>query len=615
MNRCVCCLLVLGILSGGSAAAADLPAGPGDWPQWRGPARDGVSRETGLARQWPSQGPAVVWQVETVGVGYSSLAIKDGRIITLGDLDGVEHVIALDASDGSLQWAVQPEPVAQALEEQIESEMHRLDANSDGVVDEAEALAGLGPRFYNFDLRGGDDPAATAIDRAKRLLTSLDADGDGLLSFAEAGSRLQDAFARIDAADEDADVAALAARRTEALFAAADADRDGQLSEREARGTWASPMFRRIDQRDAATNTADGVLTREEVDAYLARFEPGRDGWISGTELAEFFHQQYPGRDGLLASQELRGLYGGLRNNQGDGPRSTPTIDGERVYVEGGNGDVSCLETATGKTIWHVSLTKDFGGSRPGWGYSESPLIEGELVIVTPGGNQGTIMALDKHNGRLVWRSDDVRQQAHYSSPVAADIGGVRQIIQFARESMFGVTAAAGELLWSYSKANNRTANCTTPVVFDNHVFATSAYGTGGGLARIEGQGKEQRAEEVYFERRMANHHGGVVRVSEWLYGFGDRGLIAMHLLTGEIAWTARSVGKGSLVYADSMLYCLGERHEMALVEATPAEYRERGRFAIDNLGRPSWAHPVVAGGRLYIRNQQRLTAYDVSDK
>jgi len=237
-------------------------------------------------------------------------------------------------------------------------------------------------------------------------------------------------------------------------------------------------------------------------------------------------------------------------------------------------------------------------------------------VIVTPGGKNGTLAALNKATGEVVWRSAGETQGAHYSSAVAAEINGVRQIVQFAGRSLFAVDAKTGKPLWSYSNANNGTANCSTPIVYGRHVFAASSYGTGGGLAEISAEGEKQTAKEVYFEKKMQNHHGGMVLIDGHLYGFGSGGLICMEYLTGKIAWTKNSVGKGSLVYADGMLYCLGEGHEVALVEANPAEYVEHGRFKIERLlGRPSWAHPVVANGRFYIRNQHRLTAYDVGQK
>jgi outer membrane protein assembly factor BamB len=235
----------------------------------------------------------------------------------------------------------------------------------------------------------------------------------------------------------------------------------------------------------------------------------------------------------------------------------------------------------------------------------------GDLLIVTPGGKKGTVAALDKKTGAVVWRSEGVTEGAHYSSPQLVEIGGIRQIVQFAHSSCFGVTADGGKPLWKYSAANNGTANVCTPIVHSNHVFAASAYTTGGGLARITTDGTSQKAEPVYFEKKMQNHHGGIVKVGDHMYGFGS-GLMCMDFLTGEIKWQARSVGKGSLVVADGMLYLLGEGHEVALAEVTPEDYRERGRFKLPSRGKPSWAHPVVAGGRLYLRDQKFLTAYDV---
>jgi outer membrane protein assembly factor BamB len=314
----------------------------------------------------------------------------------------------------------------------------------------------------------------------------------------------------------------------------------------------------------------------------------------------------------LLTADDVKGHYGGHRNGEGDGPRGTPTIDSDRVYVEGGLGDLACLEAATGKTIWHTNLSRDFGGGKPGWGYSESPLVEGNMLIVTPGGKGGTVLALDKYTGEKIWQSSGISEGAHYSSPIAADIHGVRSIVQFASKNVFGVAAKDGAFLWSYSAANNGTANVATPIVADNHVFASSGYGTGGGLAKIVADGDAQKAEEVYFDKQMANHHGGIVKVGDHMYGFGNAGLMCLDFKTGELKWKARSAGKGSLCYADGMLYLLGEGHQVALAEATPDEYREHGSFKLEGHGRPSWAHPVVAGGVFYIRDQETLTAYDV---
>jgi outer membrane protein assembly factor BamB/Ca2+-binding EF-hand superfamily protein len=609
-HRSVAFVLLTGFAC--SLLAAKPDAGT-DWPQWRGPRRDGVSLEKGLLKQWPEEGPKVVWEVNHVGVGFSSLAVAGGRIFTQGDLNGVEHVIALSVKDGSRLWAVLPAPVEEQLAQRVADEMKRGDKDGDGRLSEIEALAQLGWNFNKADTPAEGNAQALAAARARTLFDRLDANSDGKLALAEAGQAFRDSFAQVDQPDPEADAAALSARRTQEFLQTLDADENGRISRKEAAASLLNRPFNQIDEKLPGEKKGDEQLTPAELEAYLLKAERGRDGLITQSELAEYYARTFPGNDGVLTPDELRGHFGGYRNGNGDGPRGTPTIDGQRLYAEGGNGDLSCLEVATGKTLWHRNLVRDLGGGRPGWGYCESPLVVDDLLIVTPGGNKGTLVALNKLTGEEVWRSTGVKEGAQYSSPVLAELAGVRQVVQFARNSVFGVRASDGAFLWSYSAANNSTANITTPIAADNHVFASSGYGTGGGLAQIIPSGDGLRAEEVYFEKKMANHHGGLVRVGDHLYGFGNGGLICMHYLTGEIAWTARSVSKGSLVYADGMLYCLGEGHQVALVEATPEEYRERGRFKIESFGRPSWAHPVVSGGRLYIRNQQRLTAYDVS--
>lgn len=389
-----------------------------DWPQWRGPDRNGVSGDKNLSKRWPEGGPPVAWKSDAAGIGYSSIAVANDRIYTQGDLDNVEHVICLDARDGKLIWKYAP--------------------------------------------------------------------------------------------------------------------------------------------------------------------TPGEEG---------------------------------LKDNRGNGPRGTPVVVGDRVYCEGGRGHVTCLDAATGKMIWQKSLVTDFGGKEPGWGYSESPLVTGDMVIVTPGGRDGTVVALHKDTGETIWRSKDLTEAAHYCSPQIATIAGTRQIVQMGRETVFGLDAKTGKLLWQYKGANNGTANVCMPIIDGDHVFASSAYKTGGGLIHITRSGDSFNAKEIYFEKKMDNHHGGIVKVGEHMYGFGQGGLTCMNFKTGEIAWTDRSLRKGSLIAADGMLYCLDENHRMGLIEANPSKYIEHGRFEVKNLDRPAWAHPVIANGRLYIRNQQELTAYDIGVK
>jgi outer membrane protein assembly factor BamB len=299
-------------------------------------------------------------------------------------------------------------------------------------------------------------------------------------------------------------------------------------------------------------------------------------------------------------------------NDRGSGPRSTPTVDGDRVYVLTENGDLACLKAADGTAVWQRNILKDFGGRNISWLISESPLVDGDHVIVSPGGPGAGIVALDKMTGNTVWASRELSDEAGYASPVVADVYGVRTVMTLTGEAAVGVRASDGKLMWRYRPVANRTANITTPLFFDNKVFYTTAYGTGAALLGLTAQGGEIKAQEIYFTREMQNHHGGVVLVNGYLYGFNNSILTCLDFATGQTMWRNRSVGKGSLTYADGHLYLLGEDNQVGLAVAAPGGYEEKGRFKVADQGLPSWAHPVVSGGRLYIRNQATLTAYDI---
>ena len=314
--------------------------------------------------------------------------------------------------------------------------------------------------------------------------------------------------------------------------------------------------------------------------------------------------------DGKLVWVRILGPAGD--NDRGPGPRSTPTIDGDRVYVLSETGDLACLCVADGSVIWQRNILKEFGGDNPYWLLSESPLIDGNNVIVTPGGRGAGVVALDKMSGKTVWASKELSDGAGYSSPIIADVGGVRTIMTFTADAGVGVRASDGKLMWRNTTAANGTANIATPVYSDGKVFFTSSYGAGAALLGLRAAGNEVRAQEIYSTRDMKNHHGGVVLVNGYIYGFNDSILTCLEFASGKVVWRDRSVGKGAVTYADGHLYILSEDNIVGLVEATPAGYREKGRFTIADQGLPSWAHPVVSGGRLYIRNQGTLTGYDV---
>ena len=235
------------------------------------------------------------------------------------------------------------------------------------------------------------------------------------------------------------------------------------------------------------------------------------------------------------------------------------------------------------------------------------------MVIVTPGGRGAGIVALDKMTGKTLWTSKDLSDEAGYASCIVADVGGVRVVMTLTSSGGVGVRASDGKLMWHYGRVANDTANITTPLFFENKVFYTSDYGTGAALLGLSAQGDNVKAQDIYFTNEMQNHHGGVVLVNGYLYGFNSSILTCLEFATGRVMWRNRSVGKGSLTYADGNLYILGESYSAALAEASPMGYTQKGQFRITDLGWPSWAHPVVSNGTLYIRNQGTLTAYDVT--
>jgi outer membrane protein assembly factor BamB len=301
-----------------------------------------------------------------------------------------------------------------------------------------------------------------------------------------------------------------------------------------------------------------------------------------------------------------------MEQDRGSGPRGTPTLDDDRIFVLAENGELACLRAQNGAKLWRRNIVDEFHGRNPNWLISESPLVDGEHVIVTPGGPKASIAALDKMSGKTVWTSQELSDGPGYSSCIAGDVGGVRTIMALTDRAGVGVRRSDGKLMWRYERVANHTANVATPIFHDNKVFYTSNYGTGCALLGLTAQDGTVKAEEIYFSRDMQNHHGGVVLYNGHLYGYSSQILTCMEFNTGKVAWKDRSVGKGCLTCADGNLYLLSEDNVAGLAEATPEGYREKGRFSIPDQGRPSWAHPVVCSGQLYLRNQGWLGCYDV---
>lgn len=392
------------------------PSTQADWPQWRGPDRNDLSKETGLLQSWPSEGPKQLWLFKEAGVGYSGFSIVKGRLYTLGAREGAEHLIAVDTASGKEVW------------------------------------------------------------------------------HAKIGSV--------------------------------------------------------------------------------------------------------------------------LKNGYGDGPRGTPSVDGEFVYALSGSGDLICAAVADGKVAWQKSM-RDFGGQKPGWGYTESVLVDDGKVVCTPGGSKGAIVALDKKTGALIWQSKDFTDGAQYASLVPVNHNSSRQYIQLTMRHVAGVSAADGKLLWQADFPGS-TAVVPTPIFHDGKVYVTAGYGVGSKLVKL---GPEHAVSEVYFNKVMKNHHGGTILLDGHVYGYSDGpGWVCQEFETGSEVWAEKNaLGKGAIAYADGRFYCLAENDgTVALIEASSKGWKEHGRFKLNPLSdqRSSsghiWTHPVITEGRLYLRDQELLFCFDV---
>jgi outer membrane protein assembly factor BamB len=308
------------------------------------------------------------------------------------------------------------------------------------------------------------------------------------------------------------------------------------------------------------------------------------------------------------------------------GPACTPTVDGELLYVIGNGGDIACLQVSDGKVVWQRSMVHDFGGRMPDWAYRESPLVDGDKVICTPGGPDATMVALDKLTGKTIWKCQSpVKTGAAYASAIAIDFDGQREYVQLAQKALIGVAAADGKFLWHYDKPANKSGiNCSTPLYQDGYVFAASAYGAGGGLVKLSRTADGGvKADEVYFTKRMQNHHGGMIVVDGYLYGAnggnGGGALLCLDFKTGKVQWDQRldnRAPKGSMSMADGRFYYLTETGAVLLIEPNPKQYVEVGRFQQpDRSDATDWTHPVIANGKLYLRDQEVLLCYDVKAK
>lgn len=319
-------------------------------------------------------------------------------------------------------------------------------------------------------------------------------------------------------------------------------------------------------------------------------------------------------------------------NSWNAGPNATPTVDGELLYALGGGGELVCVETAGGKERWRKNMPRDFGGEvnpigggaeEPtplGWGYAWAPLVDGDQLICVPGGPNGLLAALDKKTGATLWRSKEVKDQAPYSSPIVTVIGGVRQYVQAVNSGIVGIAAKDGKLLWSYKRdPAYDDVVIANPIVHEGHIFTTVGFGQGCDLVEVTAKDSAFNVRKVLSNKTVQNKLGGVVLVEGHLYGHSEnRGWVCHEFKTGKSVWEERSkLGPGSVTYADGHLYCVAEKGgAIALIEASPNGWKVKSRFKLPKEStnrKPSgmvWTHPIVANGRLYVRDQEMLFCF-----
>ena len=297
--------------------------------------------------------------------------------------------------------------------------------------------------------------------------------------------------------------------------------------------------------------------------------------------------------------------------------RSTPTAAGDALYALGSDGDLACLDRASGKMRWSKNLRTDFGGAPGRWAYAESPLIDGDILVVTPGGPTATLVALKKDSGDVIWKCAVTEgDEAAYASVVIDEIDGVKQYIQFLQKALVGVDARSGKLLWRFERtAKGSMANIPTATADGNLVYSATGR-TGSGLAKISKQGDKFEAEQVYFAMKLPNAIGGAIKIGDYLYGTTGQALLCVDFKNGTTKWEEKSIAPASLCYADKRFYLHGENGDVALVDATPEGCKEVGRFTSanppDRGASKAWAYPAIANGRLYIRDAGSLWCYDI---
>lgn len=323
--------------------------------------------------------------------------------------------------------------------------------------------------------------------------------------------------------------------------------------------------------------------------------------------------------EGVLSAIDLSGKilwqtrYGSEWSKMHPGTRSTPTIDGDRLYELSGVGLLICLNAKTGEILWSRDLPKEFVGEAPMCGFAEAPLIDGNAVICTPGGKDAALVALDKATGKTIWTTSGFSDQSAYCSPILIERGGIRLVVTITARFVVGIDAANGQLIWKYpfDTAAQDPNHSVAPVYQDGMLYFTSGHGKGGQMIEISPDGRQVTPR--WTDSVLNTVHGGLVLVDGYVYGSSAKGKwVCLDLKSGQVMYETNGIGMGSVTYADGMLYCYSEKGTLGLVPATPAAHQVVSQFKITQGDGPDWAHPVISTARLYIRHGDFLMAYDV---
>ena len=324
-------------------------------------------------------------------------------------------------------------------------------------------------------------------------------------------------------------------------------------------------------------------------------------------------------KEGVLFAFDLNGNlqwkvnYGTEWYRSHAGTHTTPTIDGERLYLISGYGRIACYNAKNGERIWYVDTLEKFRGRNISWGIAESLLIDGSKIICTPGGKDATVVALDKMTGKTIWTSRGLSEKSAYCSPVLIEKGSNRLLITMVQRSIVCMDIDSGRSYWRIPNKVSHDISAVSPLYIDGLLYVTHGYRQGGKMFELSPDGTGYTKKWV--EKTLDVHHGGVLLVDGNIHGASTRGRwICLEPATGKVLYQDRLVGKGSAIYADGMLYCYGESGKLGLVKATPTGYEMVSSFKITRGSREHWGHPSISDGRLYIRHGDVLMAFDIKN-